>query len=153
MTGGIAMQSIYGAIRDITESIFSSVLGLSIYETDAARLATGVSTLGGRVRITGAFEGSVALHCSDGLARRAASIMFATPDAGPEDAQEVIAELANMAGGNIKALMAEPSELSLPAVAEGTDLVDRVPGSRLVTAVSFECSGEPLVVSLLERAS
>ena len=148
------MQSIYGAIREITESIFSSVLGLELSETSAEPVARGRHTMAGRVQITGAFEGCVALLCSDGLARRAAAIMFATEEAKtrPEDAHEVIAELANMAGGNIKALMAEPSQLSLPAVAEGIDLVESVPGSRLVTSVSFECLGEPVKISLLERA-
>jgi chemotaxis protein CheX len=147
------MESIYGAIREITESIFSNVLGLSICETEGPGFTRGTHTMAGRVHITGAFEGSVALQCSDGLARRAAAIMFATDEGRREDAHEVVAELANMAGGNIKALMAEPSELSLPAVAEGIDLVDTVPGCRLVTAVSFECLGEPIKVSLLERAS
>jgi chemotaxis protein CheX len=146
------MQSIYGAIREITETIFATVLGLELSES-AAPFGSGVQVMAGRVQITGAFEGSVSLHCSDGLARRAASILFAT-DVGEtrrEDAQEVVAELANMAGGNIKALMAEPSQLSLPAVAEVIDWVDREPGSQLVTAVSFECLGEPVRVSLLER--
>jgi chemotaxis protein CheX len=146
------MESIYGAIREITESIFSNVLGLSICETEGSGFGRGIHTMAGRVHITGAFEGSVALQCSDGLARRAAEIMFATEQPGTEEAHEVVAELCNMAGGNIKALMAEPSELSLPAVAEGVDLVDSVPGCRLVTAVSFECLGEPIKVSLLERA-
>lgn len=148
------MQSIYGAVREITASIFSSVLGLEVNEASEEILGPGVRTLAGRVQITGAFEGSVALHCSDGLARRAASIMFSTDEAETrrEDAHEVVAELANMAGGNIKALMAGPSQLSLPAVAEGTNLVESVPGSRLVTAVCFECLGEPMKVTLLERA-
>lgn len=148
------MQSIYGAVREITESIFASVLGLEISETSDAILTRGVPTMAGRVQITGAFEGSVALHCSDGLARRAAAIMFSTDEGETrrEDAHEVVAELANMAGGNIKALMAEPSQLSLPAVAEGIDLVDSVPGTRLVTSVFFQCLGEPVKVTLLERA-
>jgi chemotaxis protein CheX len=148
------MHSMYGAIREITESIFANVLGLEICETEDSSLGSGVHAMAGRVQITGAFEGSVSLHCSDGLARRAASILFAT-DVGRtrrEDAHEVVAELANMAGGNIKALMAEPSLLSLPAVAEVVEWVETEPGSRLVTAVSFECLGEPMRVSLLERA-
>jgi chemotaxis protein CheX len=150
----MAMQSMYGAVREITESIFATVLGLEICEIEASPSLSHIQALAGRVQITGAFEGSVALHCSDGLARRAASILFATDEAQtrPEDAHEVVAELANMAGGNIKALMAEPSQLSLPAVAV-VEWVDSEPGSHLVTAVSFECLGEPMRISLLARAS
>jgi chemotaxis protein CheX len=148
------MQSMYGAIRDITETIFATVLGLEISESEDGCFGSGVNAMAGRVQITGAFEGSVSLHCSDGLARRAAAILFATEEAETrrEDAQEVVAELANMAGGNIKALMAEPSLLSLPAVADVVDWIEHEPGSHLVTAVSFECLGEPVRVSLLERA-
>jgi chemotaxis protein CheX len=150
----MAMQSMYGAIREITESIFATVLGLEICETEGSPDGCRLQALAGRVQITGAFEGSVSLHCSDGLARRAASILFATDEAEtrPEDAHEVVAELANMAGGNIKALMAEPSQLSLPAVADVVEWVACEPGSHLVTAVSFECLGEPMRVSLLARA-
>lgn len=147
------MQSMYGAIRDITESIFANVLGLEISEAESAPGGV-VPALAGRVQITGAFEGSVSLRCSGGLARRAASILFATEEAETrqEDAHEVVAELANMAGGNIKALMAEPSLLSLPAVAEDLDWADSEPGSHLISAVSFECLGEPVRVALLARA-
>jgi chemotaxis protein CheX len=66
-------------------------------------------------------------------------------------AQDAIAELVNMTGGNLKGLVPEPSQLSLPSVTTGSDLAHRMPGSRLVDAVAFACDGEPFVVSVHER--
>jgi len=61
--------------------------------------------------------------------------------------------LANMVGGNVKALLPEPCRISLPAVADGMDYRLSVPGARPVTAVTWTCGGEPLMVRLLKRRS
>ncbi|NIQ01639.1 MAG: chemotaxis protein CheX, partial [Nitrospinaceae bacterium] len=55
--------------------------------------------------------------CPIPLARQAAAIMFQLQEdtAGPEEIQDAFGELANITGGNIKALLPEPSYLSLPA--------------------------------------
>ncbi|MFO0982206.1 MAG: chemotaxis protein CheX [Planctomycetota bacterium] len=60
-------------------------------------------------------------------------------------------EIVNMAGGNIKALLPAPSQLSLPSVAEGLDYRLSVPGARLQACVDFRSDGEPLQVIILER--
>ena len=142
------------AITEITQSIFEMLFGLEARPASGEGLAgPGRRTVAGCVQITGAFEGSVAVYCTNTLARQAAGILFDVAEGIGDDAQaqELVAEIANMAGGNVKALVAEPSRLSLPAVAEGTDFHASIPGSRLVSAVAFECEGEPLLISLLER--
>ena len=55
-----------------------------------------------------------------------------------------------MTGGNIKTLLPGPSQLSLPAVVEGSDYRVIVPGSHVVTQLAFECQGEPVKVTLLK---
>ncbi len=71
-------------------------------------------------------------------------------EAGEEEIQDAIGELANMTGGNIKSLLPEPCYLSLPAVAI-TDHGFRVPGSELVTQINFACDDNLFMVSLLKR--
>jgi chemotaxis protein CheX len=66
---------------------------------------------------------------------------------------DTLGELANMLGGSVKALLAGPSMLSLPTVAEGDSYSMTFPGAEIVSRVDASCSGEPVVVALLTRGS
>ncbi|MCW5892482.1 MAG: chemotaxis protein CheX [bacterium] len=141
-------------ICEITATVWSAVSALEPTPCPDVRLPearTGV--LAGCVQVTGAFTGAVALFCSAALARRVAAEIFDVERACVTLAQtqDAVGELVNMTGGNLKALLPEPSLLSLPAVAQGTELAARVPGSRVVARVGFDCDGEPLVVTLHEK--
>jgi len=143
-------------ITTVTESIWRSVLGLEVEPAgEATGRDEGKRFLTGCVQITGSWEGAVTLDCSASLARRVAGIMFGvSPDkAESDEIQDALGEMTNMTGGNIKNLLPAPSLLSLPSVTEGIDYTVSVPGGRLLTQVAFECQGEPLRVSLLQRES
>lgn len=149
------MEPIENAICEVTQMIFSAMLGLDVYPADpgGGADAVGQRSVAGSVQISGAWEGAVTVHCAAALASEMAAILFDIPAerASRSEACDAVAELANMAGGNLKALMPEPSRASLPAVVEGTDLATSLPGSRLVGSVRFECRGHPIEVSLFER--
>jgi chemotaxis protein CheX len=140
-------------IREIAESIWSAMVGLDLRPVDpgAVRDRAG-STFAGCVHITGAWRGVVALHCSESLARIVAAVLFDVDAAAAsiQETQDAIGELVNMTGGNLKALLPEPSQLSLPTVAQGSDFTVRVPGSRLLVQTAFECVGEPILMTMLE---
>ncbi|MBI5428100.1 MAG: chemotaxis protein CheX [Nitrospinae bacterium] len=147
------MQFIEREIRYYTENIWDSILGLKATPTDAPYETTGKdNSLAGCVHIMGVWEGTVALQCPTSLARKAASIMFNTKvdETGLEQILDALGELTNMTGGNIKSNLPEPSYLSLPAVAV-TNYTLRIPGTELVTKVTFECDGEYFAVALLKR--
>jgi hypothetical protein len=55
-----------------------------------------------------------------------------------------------MIGGNLKALLPGPSNLSLPAVTDGADYAPRVPGSRVMSRAGFECWDQPFVITVME---
>ena len=98
-------------------------------------------------------RGAVAVHCAVDLARQVAALMFnmSPENTSIEEVQDALGELVNMTGGNLKALLAEPCYLSLPAVVEGHNYTLRIPGSALVSQVAFECQGHPFLVTLLEK--
>ncbi len=64
---------------------------------------------------------------------------------------DALGELTNVFAGNIKALLAQPSSISLPTVAFGPSYEIGVVGATVVARVSFVCEGHPLVVTILER--
>ncbi|MDZ4672900.1 MAG: chemotaxis protein CheX [Gemmatimonadota bacterium] len=146
------MQFLEEEISQVASTVWESVLGIGLIRRgDTPPRPTRV--VSGCVQFTGAWEGACVIECSAEFARRAAATMFGIePSAATvSDTQDAIGELANMTGGNVKALLPEPCRLSLPTVAEGTDLSTRVPGGELVTTVAFDCEGGPLVVRLLKK--
>ena len=66
--------------------------------------------------------------------------------------QDALGELTNMTGGNMKSLLPEPCYLSLPAVTM-TQHGLRIPGSELVSTVTFQCWGYKFRVSVLKKSN
>jgi len=142
-------------LTEITERVWASLVEVPLLPRQPGQPAPapGSRTFTGCVQITGAWEGAVTVHCSEALARllTAAMFMVGVEDTTPEEVADALGELANMVGGNVKALLPEPCRISLPAVADGMDYRLSVPGARPVSAVTWTCQGEPLMVRLLER--
>jgi CheY-specific phosphatase CheX len=141
-------------IAQIVATIWQSVLGIECQPTtDLPGASTG--TMLGCVHITGAWQGAVVLGCPKAFAARAATIMFNTPDqeCNVTDMQDAIAELTNMIGGNLKALLtdAEACQLSLPSVVAGSDYITRIPGSRPINRIAIECGDHVIVINVLEK--
>ena len=143
-------------VTEITERVWTSLVEAPLLPRlpgQPSGLVPGSRTFTGCVQITGAWEGAVTVHCSESLAKMLTAAMFMVDadDTTPEEVSDALGELANMVGGNVKALLPEPCRISLPAVADGMDYRLSVPGARPLTAVTWTCSGEPLMVRLLER--
>jgi chemotaxis protein CheX len=107
----------------------------------------------GCIQITGAWQGAVTVECSGGLARNVAAIMFGMDacDVCQDHINDALGEITNIISGNIKALLPEPSHLSMPAVTEGTDYFFTICGSKPVSEASFSCDGRPFKITVLEK--
>lgn len=134
----------------IVRNVISSVLELEATPADGTAAPwERERTLTSCVQLTGAWAGAVIFHCNAAFARDAAGAVLG--EASAANAQDVLGELANIAAGNIKPLLPGPTELSLPAVAEGVDYRLTVPGSHQLVKLRYACSGQPLQVILVER--
>ena len=136
-------------IEQIVNSIFTTMLGMEITRCDGCQLAFQEDMLG-TIQITGARSMSVVLGVSENVARASAAAMLMMPvqDVSDDDERDVVAELANMIGGNLKALLPGPLYLSLPTVVAGRDLGLQVPGAELVEDVSLQCESGSLRIRL-----
>jgi chemotaxis protein CheX len=146
------MQLSHEDVRQIVEDIFGAMLGLSVAEREAA--VNGARRITGCVHVSGGWEGAVAVDCTEALARRVAGSMLGlgAEEASPEDVRDAIGEVANVAGGNVKALLGTECALSLPTVTEGIDLRLSIPGARMIVDLGFESEGEPFRFLVLEKA-
>lgn len=150
------MQFAEQEIAVLTEDIWLSTLGLATRPHDEwTEQDLKGPTLDGLINITGDWQGTVAVQLPRTLACRVASIMFGLDGAEPSlaDMQDALGEITNMTGGNVKALMPGICYLSLPMVIDGSDYSVRVPGTKVITRVVFECEGLPAVVSLMGTAA
>jgi chemotaxis protein CheX len=141
-------------INEIAERVWSMVLGLALRPSkcDPARAEASAFVLG-RVTISGTWQGSVTLGCSQGLARRAAAAMFGKPpaEAEPEEIRDALGELTNMVGGNFKTLLKGDCRLSVPDVMAVVPYAEVEPAP--VEHLWFECEGGLVILNVLEAST
>src|SRR5258706_16155272 len=91
-------------VQQTVETVWGTLLGLEVQRRPIpAPDADCEPGWAGTVRISGAWDGEVRVHCSPELAHRAAAILFAIVRAAANVAQaeDALRELANVTGGNL----------------------------------------------------
>jgi len=140
-------------ISEFTKAVWASVLDPGITPlTEVPDPAVMGATLTACVQISGPWNGALVIRCGVDTARTAASLMLEmeSGEASDEELADVVGELANMIGGNVKALVPQPARLGLPSVVEGKEYSMHLPGSRVVSRLGFEWRGAPIVVLLMQ---
>jgi chemotaxis protein CheX len=141
-------------INTIVTEIWTSMLGMEagpnghiVADENAFRVAASV-------QITGAWNGAVELQFTAALAKQLTEAMLGVPaeETTDEDVADVVGELANMAGGNLKTLTEGTCALSLPTVTEGRNLRVAFPGATVIAEVAFECEGSPFKVTVVAKS-
>ncbi len=136
-------------IKDLTVTVWSTVLGL---EASAATPAgEDLEEIRTSVDITGAWEGTISLAFSRSLGRQLTAAMLACEESEttPDLIRDVVGELANVLGGNVKGVLPGPCKLSLPRVEAGTSSNE---GPTIAQRVWFDCAGQPFSVTVRSRA-
>ncbi len=141
MTSSLTAETIV----EMTQGIWTTLLA------DEGHLLAGGEDGGemsATVSMSGAWNGTACLTCSESAARRAAGLMFDLPDEelGGNEISDAMGELINVVGGNIKGILPGPTELSLPTLHDGPF---EVPGHlELGYKVLFTWLDEPVVVTV-----
>ena len=148
------MLDLEQCVAELSEAVWAQTLGLPLERVGEAPTFREPIIVG-QVQASGDWQGRVTVQCSLAAAQRAAHIMFSTQTApdSPQDILDAVGELANMIGGNVKALMSnEGCVLSLPMVTENEGYALVHPDWTIVTRQAFASVGEHVVVTLLEPA-
>ncbi|HVH43290.1 MAG TPA: chemotaxis protein CheX [Labilithrix sp.] len=135
-------------ICDITREVFAS-FGYSTSPVPRVDLPVGLTSY---VHIAGASTATVSVQMPFELAGRLAANMFETPSSSlpeGEDVRDIAGEIANMIGGNLKALLPGPSRLSIPVIEHGRERIERSAENKTAeTAIAFECELGQFVVKV-----
>jgi hypothetical protein len=139
-----------GAFYQIIQDTWTSTLGFQV-DRPASAEYSAVGALTVCVKITGAWDGEVRLHCSPPLARMIAAAIFQVEadKAGSDEILDALSELIHIVGGNLKALLPQPVVLSLPSLPDPSDWAQTTPQWQLVSRLTLESEGHPFVVTLL----
>jgi chemotaxis protein CheX len=102
------------------------------------------------VSISGSWTGHVVYASSTQAARKAAAAFLAmgTDEVSQEDLSDVLGELANIVGGNVKAMLPPGCFLSLPQVVMAPDSATKYPNAERISALHGVWEGEPVSVSM-----
>jgi CheY-specific phosphatase CheX len=145
-------------LKAIVENIWSSLLGLQVRpvalpDPQASAPWHEEGELTGCVHITGGWDGAVVLACPTSLVRKAAVAMFDQPESeiGAGDMQDALAELTNIAAGNIKSFCPAESHASLPTLVDGRCYRLIVVDSRAIAQLAFESEGATFELTVLEK--
>jgi chemotaxis protein CheX len=140
-------------VAEVIESVFSGMLGFELHRTHSDAAPAAGDRFIGTVHITGSWSGSVVVECPEAFGRAVAATMFGTePDAVEDDELiDVMGELANMTGGNVKSLLPGDAALSLPTVVRGADFRVVVPGTHLARSLAYESEGHVFQVRVLSK--
>ncbi|MBN8610588.1 MAG: chemotaxis protein CheX [Deltaproteobacteria bacterium] len=106
------------SVIEVTRAVCECLLGDLAEPCSQRRPLDGTDELVASVTITGVWSGDVSVRLSPALATRLAREIFEIDPTSVDEVgvRDVLGEVANMIGGNLKALLPEPSRLSLPRV-------------------------------------
>lgn len=128
--------------------------GLWPIQSDEPDESNAEKMLAGCVQITGQWRGSVIVRCPDTVAQKAAEKMFSPmkPPFPDDLVADALAEITNQTGGGIKALLPQPSDLSIPIVFSGLELAFRTREETPVIRQRFGTEHGPVDVIVAARS-
>lgn len=140
-------------LNGITSMVWSSTLGLEPVPAEKAVVDPNEERVTGCVQISGSWDGAILLEFPGNMARRLTAIMFGSdPETtNVEEVHDAIGELTNMVGGNVKSILASPSQLSLPVITAGQKFDLRIRGSKAIAAFGYHCEGGTFVLRILQK--
>lgn len=102
------------------------------------------------VSITGSWHGHVVVACSAGAAKLAAGAFLAMEPEEVSDADlaDVLGELANIVGGNVKSMLPDGCFISLPHVVTAPASVNHWPSASQICELTGIWAGEQVSISM-----
>ncbi|MGB6130320.1 MAG: chemotaxis protein CheX [Acidobacteriaceae bacterium] len=130
-----------GELAQIVDYVFRTMVSLEVYESTQSWIPDG-DRLTATIHLAGDWRGALALECSrkQACAFAARFLSIAPPQMVDDVVRDVLGELSNMIGGNLKCVLAGGIRLSMPSVVDGADRNLRVCRAGTRERLVFECA-------------
>ena len=141
-------------LAQVVESVFGTMMGLEASECDAPWFASG-DRLTAALHLAGDWNGAVLLESDRRQACQFAGrfLSMDPPESVDDVVRDVLGELANMIGGNLKCVLTRGIRLSMPSVVDGSDYCLRICGAEVSERLTFRCAEGPFWVTVLTTRS
>lgn len=139
-----------GELAQVVESVFGTMLGLEV-RADETPWSPGADRLTAAVHLTGEWHGAVLVECGPEQACAFAGRLLSVgrPEGVDDVVRDVLGEVANMIGGNLKCVLTRGLRLSMPSVVSGSHYHLRVCRAGLHLHLGFTCAEGPFWVTVL----
>jgi len=141
MSTELSVEVVPSELVQIVESVFETMLNLETRECETPWFPGG-DRLTSSVQLAGDWNGAVMLECNRVQACRFAGRFLSkdAPEAVDDVVRDVLGELANMIGGNLKSVLSREIQLTMPSVVDGSDYSLRICGAEMHHRLAFECA-------------
>ena len=152
MPTGSSIEIHLGELAQIVEYVFRTMVGLEVSESNQSSLPGG-DQLTATIHLAGDWKGALALECGRKLACAFAArfLSMDPPETVDDVVRDVLGELSNMIGGNLKCVLAGGIKLSMPSVVDGADHNLRVRRAGTRERLVFECIEGVFSVAVLRE--
>jgi chemotaxis protein CheX len=139
-----------GELEQVVTSVFDTMVGLEVFPAEAAG-APAEDGLTGAIHLSGEWDGAILLHCSQQQACEFAGhfLRAACVDLAQDIVRDVLGEIVNMIGGNLKSGVYRGLHLSMPTVVNGTDYTMQVCRAKVQGRYRFVCESGEFWVTVL----
>jgi CheY-specific phosphatase CheX len=148
MTSESSIEVHPSEVAEIVESVFLAMLGLGA-QRDGPPWFADPNRLTAAVHMAGNWNGALLVECSREQAAEFARRFLRMDSPDNDVVRDVLGELANMIGGNLKCVLSRGITLSMPSVVDGSDYCFCVCGAELRERLAFQCQEGPFWVSIL----
>ena len=137
-------------LAQIVESVFATMLNLEA-GVDGTPWFSGVDRLTAALHMAGDWNGAILLECDRRQACQFAGrfLSMDAPDSVDDVVRDVLGELVNMIGGNMKCVLTRGIRLSMPSVVDGSDYSLRICGAAVRERLAFRCAEGAFWVTVL----
>jgi chemotaxis protein CheX len=139
MPAELSVEILPNELTQIVKTVFGTMVSLEVGECGTLWFPNG-DRLTSAVHLTGDWKGAVLLECDWTVACRFACrfLSLDPPDMADDLVRDVLGELANMIGGNLKCVLTEGIQLSMPSVVDGSGYGLRVCGAEIQGQFAFQ---------------
>jgi chemotaxis protein CheX len=137
-------------LAQVVESVFATMLSLEVGQCGAPWFPSG-DRLTSAIQMAGEWNGAVLLECDRKQGCRFAGrfLSIDPPDTVDDIVRDVLGEMANMIGGNLKCVLSPGIRLSMPSVVDGGDYRIKVCGAEVRDRIAFQSAEGPFWVTVL----
>lgn len=131
------------ALVQIVQSVFEVMTGLAVIPCEAQWFPSR-ERLTAAVQLAGNENRTVFIECDRSQARRLAGRFLSANLTETDDSvvTDVLGELANMIGGNLKCFLNRGLDLSMPAIVDGSEAAFQQAGAEVLKRLAFENGGD-----------